>query len=165
MSENPGRVVLGRVVAHHGLKGWLKIQSFTEPREQIEQYTRLRFGDEGPKTFDVQASGGRVMIRPQGADSRESVEQLLGLDLWLPREDLPDAAEDEYYWVDLEGCLVVNEQGIELGCVARMLATGANDVMVLAGDRERLVPFVQPSVVTAVDLERKVITVVWEADW
>lgn len=156
---------MGQVTGLHGLRGWLKVHSFTEPREQLLSYEALRFGDLGLLAFEGQHSGQRILLRPDGVDDRTAAEPLVGCELWLQRSELPPAQDDEYYWCDLEGCRVVNLGGDELGVVQRMLATGANDVMQVAGDRERLIPFVTGPVVKQVDLEQKLIRVDWETDY
>ena len=76
----------------------------------------------------------------------------------------PPAGDDEFYWTDLEGLRVRNRQGVELGKVDRLFGTGSNDVMVVSGDRQRLIPFTADAV-TSVDLETRVITVDWDPDF
>ncbi len=156
------RVTLGRVVEHHGLKGWLKVHSFTEPRDGLFGYPALNVGDSALLECEFQAKGKVLMMRPKGSDSRESSESLLGQDIWLERDAMPVLAPGEFYWHDLEGCTVRNLKGELLGKVARLMATGANDVLVVQGDGEILIPFVQPQVVSAVDITAGEITVDWE---
>ena len=82
----------------------------------------------------------------------------------VPRSELPPLPEGEYYWQDLLGLRVVNCEGVELGEVAEIFATGANDVLVVRGERERLIPFVEP-VVVKVDIEASRLTLDWGADY
>ncbi len=156
------RVVLGRVVDFHGLKGWVKIFSFTEPRGSLFEYPTLNVGDSENLQFESQEKGKTLMLRPTGAESREAAEQLMGQDIWVAREDMPPTQPGEYYWQDLEGCTVSTIAGETLGQLERMIATGANDVMQVRGEGEILIPFVQPQVVTQVDLEARTITVDWD---
>lgn len=85
-------------------------------------------------------------------------------DIAVSKDDLPDAEDGQYYWADLEGLRVVHRDGTELGCVAYMMETGANDVMVTKGERERLIPFVVDKVILDVDFDEGVISVDWEWD-
>tara|TARA_A100001037_G_C14986129_1_gene560326 strand:+ start:414 stop:725 length:312 start_codon:yes stop_codon:yes gene_type:complete len=83
----------------------------------------------------------------------------------LPREVLPSPEKDEYYWTDLVGCRVFDRDGAEFGTVKELFETGANDVMVVTGDRERLVPFVLAHTVLEVHLEARRIVVDWDMNW
>ena len=99
--------------------------------------------------------------------ARKAPEQgraLVGQEIRIPRSALPDSGTDSWYWSDLIGLSVVNEEGVSLGTVKQMIETGANDVMVLDGDRERLVPFVVEQVVKTVDLDAREIRVNWHPD-
>ncbi|MFK7957450.1 MAG: ribosome maturation factor RimM [Lysobacterales bacterium] len=156
------RVTLGRVVDHHGLKGWLKVHSFTEPRDGLFDYKKINIGDSSSLEFEFQVKGKILMLRPAGSDCRETSEPWLGQDIWLERDAMPATEPGEYYWHDLQGCTVSNLNGVKLGKVARMIATGANDVIVVQGTEEILIPFVQPQVVVAVDITAGEITVDWD---
>ncbi len=100
----------------------------------------------------------------EGIEDREQAATRVGCDIAVLREDLPDAEDGTYYWADLEGLRVVNRDGAELGKVAYLMETGANDVLVTAGERERLIPFVAGEVILDVDFAKGVITVDWEWD-
>jgi 16S rRNA processing protein RimM len=92
-------------------------------------------------------------------------EALRGTEILVPREALPPPAPGEYYWVDLEGLRVVNVDGTDFGTVSHLFSTGANDVLVARGDRERLIPFVDPDYVRSVDFEAGVVTVDWDPEF
>lgn len=160
-------IALGEIVGVHGIRGWVKVFSHTEPRERILDY--------GPWLLDAGVDGGReaavlegarhgrgVIARLQGCDDPERARALIGATISVPRDRLPPPAEGEYYWADLEGLRVVNEAGVELGTVKTLFRTGANDVMVVAGERDRLVPFVQGRYVLDVDFAAGVIRVDWD---
>jgi len=83
----------------------------------------------------------------------------------VPRSALPAAGEDEYYWSDLEGLRVETLEGVDLGTVDHLIETGANDVLIVRGDRERLIPFLRPSVVREIDLVAARIRVAWDPDF
>ena len=111
-----------------------------------------------------QVVSGRL---PADADLQRvahSVNRLLGPEIAVPRGALPETGKDQYYWSDLEGLRVVHRDGTVLGRVAYLLETGANDVMVVEGEQERLIPFVTEKVVLGVDLDKGEIEVDWEWD-
>ncbi len=159
------RVRLGRILAHFGLEGWLKIESYTEPKERIFDYRPLYAGREAIEDFEGKTHGRGLLLRIAGRDRREAVDELLGHPLWVPRSQLAPTEPGEFYWSDLEGCRVVNADRYDFGIVKRILATGANDVLVVAGQRETLIPFVQGSYVLEVDLEARRILVDWQPDY
>lgn len=160
-------VLLGRVSGVFGVDGWVKLFSYTEPREAILGYESclLQQGDtwQALNWKRGKRHGKTVIAQIEGIDDRDSAEILVGADIGIWREDLPEAGSDNYYWADLEGLTVVNKDGDKLGVVAGLLATGANDVLVVKGDREILVPFVTGRYVLDVDLAAGVIRVDW--DW
>jgi 16S rRNA processing protein RimM len=162
-------LLLGELVGVHGLQGGLKLRSHTNPIEAILGYQpwllRHRGSERPVKGAKGRLQGKGLVIQLPGVDTREAAEALLGAELWVSRDALPPAAPGEYYWADLEGLEVVTVDGQSFGHVAQMMETGANDVMVVRGDRERLVPFVQPDVVTAVDLAGRRITVDWDPEF
>lgn len=162
-------VTLGRISGLFGVRGWVKVYSHTEPRENIVHYSpwRLRLGS-GWREFavaDGQRHGKGVIARLDGVDDRNAAAALVGAEVAVRRDQLPPLGEDEYYWSDLEGLEVITIDGWHLGRVDHLLETGANDVLVVHGDRERLIPFVRPDVVTAVDLDAAVIRVDWDPDF
>ncbi len=163
------RVVLGRVSGLYGVRGWVKLFSFTRPVENLLDYRELTLGPEENgrrvRIEEGRRQGKTLVARFAGIDDRETAAPLVGQDLSVDRDRLPETAEDEYYWADLTGLEVVNREGIVLGRVHNLLSTGANDVLVVRGDRERLVPFVQGRYVLEVDLEAGRILVDWSPDF
>ncbi len=166
-NEKP--IVLGRVSGLFGVKGWVKIFSYTEPREAILDYRECLLGSADSwseaQFAEGQSHGKSVIARFSGVDDRDRAEQLIGHDIAVSREVLPPPAKGEYYWADLEGLAVVSPNGTRLGVVSKILATGANDVLVVEGDREILIPFLLEDVIQNVDLDKGEITADWEADW
>ena len=100
-----------------------------------------------------------------GVEDRDAADALRGAELFVPRAALPPPAAGEYYWVDLEGLRVVNTQGADFGVVSHLFSTGANDVLVARGDRERMIPFVTPDYVVSVDFEAGLVTVDWDPEF
>jgi 16S rRNA processing protein RimM len=165
------RVLIGRIVGLYGVQGWLKIESWAEPRMRIFDYQPwLLHAESGAETQITGAQGrtqGKGMVaRLPGVDEREQAATLIGTDIYVAREQLPAPAKDEYYWVDLEGLEVVTTEDVLLGRVSHLFATGANDVVVVRdGVRERLIPFVQGSYVRSVDLSAGRMVVDWDPEF
>ena len=162
-------VVMGRVVGPYGVKGWVKIQPFTEHPENLCDYPMWWIGKSGQwqeqEILEAAVHGQTVVAQVSGVDSREAAALLKGSEIAVPRAALPATDENEYYWADLIGLEVVNEQEEVLGKVAGHLSTGAHDVMrVVDGETERLLPFVD-AVIRNVDMKARRIRVDWGADW
>jgi 16S rRNA processing protein RimM len=159
-------VVLGRVSGLFGVKGWVKVYSYTEPRDSILRYRQwallLQSGRHVMQVAEGRKQGNSIVVRFDGIDDRDAAAELLESSITVPRGQLPQTAPDEFYWTDLEGLQVVHSDGRVLGRVAYLLATGANDVLVVEGDEEILVPFVAGRVIKNVDMENGVINVDWE---
>lgn len=163
-------VPLGRVSGVFGVRGWIKVFSFTEPRENVSGYPQWQLWREGCYWRTVQVvEGGKhgktVIARLAGIEDRDAAVALVDSEIRVPRDALPPPAPGEYYWADLEGLAVVTREGVALGRVDRMLETPAHDVLVIQGERERLVPFVQGPYVLEVDLEAGRITVDWDPEF
>jgi 16S rRNA processing protein RimM len=161
-------VVLGRIDGLFGVKGWVKVYSYTEPREAVLDYKDWLLGREGRWQRVVLAEGKRhgkaVIARLEGIEDRDAAAELTGSDIGVDRDALPAPGDGHYYWADLEGLTVVHKDGTELGRVAYLMATGANDVLVVDGPSERLIPFVPGDVILDVDIAAGVIRVDWEWD-
>lgn len=171
MSEVSRRVLMGRIVGLYGVQGWLKIESWSDPRMQIFDYQPWRLSA-APGT-DTEVSGvkgraqgkGMVAYFP-GVDDREQAAALIGNDIYVDRAQLPAPAEGEYYWTDLEGLEVVTTEGVALGQISHLFATGANDVIVVReGTRERLIPYIKGSCVLSVDLSARRMVVDWDPEF
>jgi 16S rRNA processing protein RimM len=163
-------VLLGRIVGVHGVRGELKLESYTDPRMRIFRYQPWQLGT-GSGVVQVAGCQGRaqgkgIVATLPGIDDRDAAAALVGSDIRVPRAALPPAAPGEYYWADLEGLEVVTMQGVPLGRVSHLVATGANDVLVIRdGVRERLVPFLPGQFVTEVDIQGGRVVVDWDPDF
>lgn len=161
-------VVLGKIVGVFGIKGRVKIYSETRPREQILSYSPWQLNKPGTR-MELQVLGGGpqgkgLVAQLQGIDDRNAAEALVGMEISIPAEQMPEAGPGEYYWSQLEGLTVVNREGIELGQVSYLFETGANDVMVVRGEREHLIPFTADAVLD-VDMDRGVLRVDWDPEF
>ena len=163
------RVVLGKVGALYGVRGWVKLWSFTDPVENLLDYRELEVGRGGRwdtvRLAEGRLQGDTLVARFEGCADRDQAAPLVGAELAVARERLPAPAQGEFYWADLVGLEVVTTGGVTLGKVDQMMATGANDVMVVKGERERLLPFVTGQYVKDVDLAGGRIVVDWDPEF
>jgi len=170
-TDAPRKMILvGRFHGAFGVKGESKLESFTDPPERIFRYQPWTLRDAQGRERACEGARGRatnkgvVATVPDIAD-RDAADALRGTEVWVARSTLPPPAPGEYYWVDLEGLRVVNLEGVSFGTVSHLFSTGANDVLVAQGDRERMIPFVEPDFIKAVDFDAGVVTVDWDADF
>ncbi len=162
-------VLLGRVSGLFGVRGWVKIYSYSSPRENILRYKNWLLTIDGQQKEVTVEQGHRqgkgVVVLLEGFSDRTASEALIGADIRVSRDALESLQSNEYYWSDLIGCQVINPEEGTMGEVSDLMETGANDVLVVSGgEKEILIPFVDPWV-TAVDLEEREITVVWGRDF
>lgn len=162
-------VVVGRIGAPHGVRGWVKLKSFTEPDDNIATYRpwRLRRGTEerDVEVGAVQRHGSGLVARLAGIGDRDAAAELRGMEILVERACFAAPDEGQYYWSDLLDLQVLTMDGRELGRVEELLATGANDVLVVVGDRRRLIPFLPGRVIRSVDLQAGRIVVDWDPDF
>ena len=165
-------VILGRISGPYGVKGWVRVFSYTEPREALLGYRRWLLRTAGGWMEQTVAEGRKqgksLVARLQGTEDRDAAAKWIGSDIAVERGSLPPAGHGEFYWADLEGLQVRRRDGRILGRVAHMLATGSNDVMVVRGEgeskQEILIPFVPEMYILRVDIAEGVIDVDWEWD-
>ena len=164
-------IPVGRVAGLFGVRGWVKLRSDTDPRENILGYSPLYLERDGQwQAFEVtggKRQGKSIIARLGDCPDRDAAALLVGARIAIKPAQLPAAEEGEYYWRDLIGLRVATEDGIELGVIRQMMETGANDVMVVrdAEGRERLIPFLQGAVIKHIDLEQGRMQVDWDPDF
>jgi 16S rRNA processing protein RimM len=159
---------MGRINAPFGVKGWVKIQPFTETLDALLDYPVWQIG-KGSQWQELEIEeatvhGDFIVAKLASCNDRDAAYALRGQEIAVNREDLPGTEEGEYYWEDLIGLTVVNREGTELGKVSKLLETGANDVLVVKGEKEILIPFVEVYVLN-VDLAQGRIEVDWGLDY
>ena len=175
-SQEQQWVPVGKLNGLYGVKGWVKIFSNTQPKENILTYSPWYLKRNGQwQEFELlsgKSHGKGVIAQLAGCTDRDIASGLIGSEIAIKREQLAAPASGEYYWSDLIGLLVKNLEDIELGTITSMLETGANDVIVVRGEkdakgkrRERLIPFVTEEVVHEVNLEEGFMTVDWEEEF
>ncbi len=164
-------VPIGHISGVHGTSGWLKIYSLTVPREAIFEYQSWLVGDrlEAVTIKQGKKHGKHLIALFEKVTDRDRAENLVNRKIAIYRDQLPALSAEEFYWTDLIGLTVQLEDGTNLGAIRRMLATGANDVMVVQGvsesERERLIPFVLGPYVLSVDLDKGLLVVDWDPDF
>lgn len=170
-------ITVGKIGAPYGVRGWVKVQSFTELIENLLDYKpwylckqpTSRTGS--PQTWiesspeEAKIHGKGIIAKFTGCDDRDAAALLRGQEIAIRRDQLPEPEEGEYYWVDLEGLEVLTLNGDSLGRIDHMMETGANDVMVVKGERQRLIPFVLEHIVREVNIEGGFIRVDWDPDF
>ncbi|WP_083627623.1 ribosome maturation factor RimM [Salinicola sp. MH3R3-1] len=170
--EETQHVVLGRLTSPHGVKGWLKVYSYSSPAEGIFDYPTWVLSMHGERQtrrlLDARPQGKGLVVRLEGIDTRELAEQWAGAEVLMEKTALPELDSGEYYWHQLEGLEVSTRDGVKLGRVDHLFETGANDVLVIKpsegslDDRERLLPFLPDDVIVQVDLGAQSMIVEWD---
>lgn len=169
-STQTPQITLGEVVGVHGIQGWIKIVSYCDPREQIGQYQvwHLQPGDQTYTLEQIRTPAHKaILAKLSDVDDRDAAHNLYKKEITVPMESLAELPPNQYYWFQLQGLQVFNEQDQCLGQVQELLATGANDVLVVkqASDGQRLlIPYLEELVVKAVDLNAKKLIVDWEIE-
>jgi len=162
-------VIVGRFGRPHGIKGLITVVSFTEPRDNILSYTHwhahINKQWEPLTLLHLEMNNKFILARVEGYNEREDVTRLTNIDIAVSRKQLPALPEGEYYWEQLLGMSVVNQQGTVLGSVEEMLSTGANDVLVVVGEKRHLIPYLPGRCVVKVNEHERVITVDWDTDF
>ena len=164
-----GKILVGVIVGAYGVKGWVKVKSYTDPVCNILDYSPWLIGEESTnqkvKVLDGREQGSLVVARLEGVEDRDQAAALRHTRIWVERSAFAHLDDGEYYWTDLVGLKVVNLQGVALGEIAGLMETGANDVVIVQGNRERLIPFVRGQYVKNVSLESGEMLVDWDPEF
>ena len=162
-------VNVGKISGVFGVKGWVKVFSFTDFRENILSYSPWLLMKDGEskqaKVVDGKLQGKVVVAQLEGVNDRDLAASLIGWDIFITPEQLPKSAQGEYYWSDLIGLHVETDLGVSLGIVDGLLETGANDVVIVKGERERVIPFLQGQTIKNIDLNAGRMIVDWDPDF
>jgi 16S rRNA processing protein RimM len=169
--NEPVYITVGKTGAPYGVRGWVKVQSFTESTENLLDYEPW-YVVSGESLAWVEASvveakihGKGIIAKFEGCDDRDAALKLGGQEIAIRRDQLPEPENGEYYWIDLEGLEVKTLENVSLGKVDRIEATGANDVLVVKGERELLIPYVLNHIVHEVNIKAGFIRVDWDPDF
>lgn len=170
MSESDDNyVIIGRISGLYGVKGWVKIYSHTRPKKNVLKYRPWFIQQEQawvPRELEEGRSQGKgIVAKLLGCDDRDQAAELLERDIAVRRSQLPRPEQGSYYWADLQGLRVLTREGVDLGVVDYLFETGANDVLVVKGERERLLPLLMDQVVLEVDLDAGLMRVDWDPEF
>ncbi len=150
------------------MHGWLKVHSFTEPAEKILEYFPWQVYHlnqwQPVELLNTQIKDRHIIVQLQGCTTPEAAKTYTNNSIAIAREQLPALPADEYYWSDLIGLKVINHENVDFGIVESVMATGSNDVLIVKGDRRRLLPYTH-EVIIEVNLKMRIIKVDWEADF
>jgi 16S rRNA processing protein RimM len=170
MTDPTRRILVGRIHGAFGVRGEVKLESLTEPQGNLVRYQPWILRDAAGREREVSGAkarpGGKGLIGTlPGVEDRDAAEALRGAELFVPRSALPPPKDGEFYWIDLEGLRVENLDGVAFGKAAFVFSNGANDVLVVRGDRERMIPWIRPDFVRELDFDAGRILVDWDADF
>ena len=170
MNDPTRRILIGRIHGAFGVRGEVKLESLTEPQGNLVRYQPWILRDAAGREREVSGAkartGGKGLIGTlPGIEDRDAADALRGAELYVPRSALPPPKDGEFYWIDLEGLRVANLDGVDFGRAAFVFPNGANDVLVVRGDRERMIPWIRPDFVRELDFEAGRILVDWDADF
>ena len=179
--KTSGKIVLGRITGVYGLKGWVKVFSYTDPMESIVDYSLWFIRPEKRPSspwIKVKLKAGKrhaktVIAKLEHCNDCDQAQAYIGSEIAIEQSQFEELKEEnEYYWRDLIGLRVINQQNIELGVVTKLMETGANDVLVVTskeeadtGSKECLIPWTMQQAIIAVDFEQGVIEVDWDLDF
>jgi len=161
------KILVGKISNPHGIKGWVKVISFTDPIENILSYKKWTISDnETEKTYcleDSRIQGNKIVIKLEGVNNRDDADLLKNLQIEVNRSDLPKLDENSYYWEDLVDFNVIDIKGMHVGKVDSLFRTGSNDVLVIINKTKQrlLVPFIMEEVIKYVDLDKELISIDW----
>ncbi len=167
-------VVVGQLGSPHGVRGWIKLNSYTQPDDNILDYQPWYIQRKNtanvltwvPLEYEkVEFHAKGMVILLKGINDRNVVATYTLTDIAIPHAQLPVLSESEYYWSDLEGLNVITKEGVTLGKVDHLFETGSNDVLVVIGEKQHAIPYLFENTVLNVDLENKVMTVDWDPDF
>ncbi|UOA09041.1 ribosome maturation factor RimM [Methylobacter sp. S3L5C] len=163
------QINVGKISGVFGIKGWVKVFSFTDCKENILNYSPwlLKKSSEtkSVNVIDGKLQGKVVVAQLDGITDRDQAASFMGWDIFITPDQLPKVAKDEYYWSDLIGLAVETNMGVQLGVVESLMETGANDVVIVKGERERVIPFLQGQTIITIDLDAGRMIVDWDPDF
>lgn len=169
MAHSSQPIVVGRIGGPYGVRGWLRVFSLTEPKDNILTYRPWQLHLRGRwQTVDIMAGrqhGSELVIQIAHCVDREQAKEYTGAEIAIDRSQLQPLKPGEYYWQDLIGLTVMTTEDVVLGVIDHLLPTGSNDVLVVKGERQRLLPYLPGQVVVDIDLEQKIMRVDWDPEF
>lgn len=169
MTTDSNWIIVGRFGKPHGIKGLITVISFTEPRDNIMHYTDWHVRMNGQwqplKLLHLEMNNKFILAQVEGYQEREDAGRLTNADIAIDRQQLPALQQGDYYWHQLEGMQVVNQEGIALGTIQDIMPTGSNDVLIVVGEKRHLIPYLPGTSIIDINDTTRVMTVDWDADF
>ncbi len=169
MSNQENWIIIGRFGRPHGIKGFVTVHSFTEPRDNILRYAHwnayINYEWQPIKLLNVEVQNKSIIALVEGYADRDMAARLTNIEIAIPKEHLEELSSGEYYWHQLIGMNVVNSKGESFGKVVEIIPTGSNDVLVVQGEKRHLIPYLPDQFVLSVDNSQQLITVDWDLDF
>ncbi|WP_369152919.1 ribosome maturation factor RimM [Candidatus Thiodubiliella endoseptemdiera] len=167
-NPNTKRLLVGTINGLFGVQGWVKIFSHTEPRKNILTYKpwHIEIGGQWQtlEFINGREQGKTIVAKIKDIDNREQARAMIGIDVYIEKSQLPKLKKGEHYWKDLIGLEVVNQSNFVLGKVQNLMDTGANHVLIVQGEKEHWVPYIEPFL-CEVNIEKQQILVDWDEDF
>lgn len=162
------RLLIGKINGLFGVQGWVKIFSHAHPRKNILTYKPWHINVNGQWTT-LEIIKGReqsktIVAQIKGVNDRDQAKSYIGMDIYIERAQLPKLPKGEYYWDELTGLSVINKEGFVLGDVSYLVDTGSNSVMVIKGEKEHWVPYIEPFLIS-IDMDNRQILVDWDENF
>lgn len=168
-------IIVGKLAGLFGVQGWFKVISHTRPKDSIKKYKAWQIRPSGSaenmswqnkQVVSLKPQGKGLVAKLEGIADRTDAEKYVGWEIAIHEQQLANLQKNEYYWRDLIGLRVINHEQQDFGVVDHLIETGANDVLVVKGQKEeRLIPYVIDQYVKDIDLEAGIIHVEWDADF
>lgn len=162
-------VIIGQFGKVHGIKGFITLHSYTEPRDNILAYKPwfmlLNHLWQPLPITQLEVNNKHILVKVEGFSEREQASTLTHVQIGIRKTQLPSLPSGDFYWHDLIDMQVHNQEGIDLGRVKEILATGANDVLIVEGERRYLIPYLLDLYIIKIDSEQRTILVDWDADF
>ena len=168
--EDDKKIYLGKITGVHGIKGWLKIQSFSSPPENILNYPQWIINNQDEEECYSIEQGRKqkkkIVVKLEKIDDMNTADSLINSKIQILRSDLPKLPNENYYWSDLVGLSVLNSEETVIGKIESLIETGANDVMVIITlkDERILIPFVMHEIIKEVNVELSYIKIDWSIE-
>ncbi|VEB35107.1 ribosome maturation factor RimM [Legionella cherrii] len=169
MNNQDNWIVIARFGRPHGVKGFVTVHSFTEPRDNVLKYTNwhafINNKWQPIKLLRAEVQTKSIIAQIEGYPERESVAHLTNIEIAVQQEQLETLKPGEYYWHQLIGMNVINQKGQSFGTVTEIIPTGANDVLVVEGNKRHLIPYLLDQFILDIDTNQQLITVDWDMDF
>ncbi|KTC87175.1 ribosome maturation factor RimM [Legionella cincinnatiensis] len=169
MDNQNNWIIIARFGRPHGVKGLVTVHSFTEPRDNVLKYTNWHAFIDNKwqliKLIRAEVQNKSIIAQIEGYHERELVAHLTNIEIAVHQDQLEQLKPGEYYWHQLIGMSVINQQGESFGTVTEIIPTGANDVLVVEGNKRHLIPYLPGQFILDIDPNQKLITVNWDVDF